>query len=140
MRGEIMFEAQLKSDLESIFKFKLGATYQTPSDAQEQEKLFIQIDLSRNNVREKLMSSRVEGRLLVYANADKFPHGYFEKCIAEAPSELSRKFFFYDITGNSGTYQNIAERTASFYYFYSGQYDPNKGTINEVTIQCGGDT
>lgn len=131
-----MFEAEMKEKLEKIFGFK-KTTYDNPDEeALEQECLFIRVDLARNNVKDTSIKSRVEGRLLVYGNSEKIPLTYFEQRIAAAPVDLTKDFFFSEITGNSGNYQNLAERSASFVYFYSGQYDPSKGTINEVTIAC----
>lgn len=128
-----MFREQLKDELKQIFDFP-KVSFDTPSEDREQEVLFVQIDVARNNVKDTSVKSRVEGRLLVYANSDKFPFGYLEKQIQAADPSLTKNFFFYDITGNAGTLGNIAERTASFIYFYSGQYDPNKGSITSVTI------
>lgn len=135
-----MFENTLKEDLAKIFKLE-KVTYDAPSpDAMEQEVMFVQVDLSRNNVRDTKITSRVEGRLLVFAQAEKMPFSYFEQCIREAEPSLTRKFFFYDITGNSNTLVNLAERSASFIYFNSSQYDPDKGSIESINIECGGDT
>lgn len=133
-------ENELEEKLNKIFGFKHGATYRAPSEDREQEKLFIRITNVKTKVSGDKCRSKVEGGLVVYADQQKLPFDYFEKRIEMADASLKKDFFFYDITANAPNGGELVERSASFIYFYSGQYDPNKGTINEVTIQCGGDT
>jgi hypothetical protein len=129
-----MFENDLKDSLLRIFDLK-RATYQAPSESAEQEILFIEVSNSRNNIQEKRSTAIVTGTIRVYANADKLPFGYFSKRIASAKVEDVSKFFFADFEENTVRFQNIVERSLSFTYLWSSQYDPNLGTLNQLVIE-----
>lgn len=129
-----MFEAELQSKLKTIFRLP-KVSYNTPSESQEQECLFVQIDTVRTSIKDAREIARVNGKLHVYANHDKLPYGYFSKCIAEAAATDSIKFFFYDFEENSGRFLNLVERSLSFVYFFDGQYDPNVGTITSIALE-----
>lgn len=128
-----MFERSLKSKLQQIFAMK-KATFDEPGESQEQDCLFIQVDRSRNSFKDGRAYSRVEGRLVVFAAADKLPFAYMSKSIAEHPDE-AKDFFFFEIEENTRTYQNIVQRSVSFVYFFNSQYDPAIGTITSIETE-----
>lgn len=129
-----MFESRLKDTLQRIFDLK-KATYALPSESQEQECLFIEVDRSNSTIKDGRALARVEGKVRVFANADKMPFGYFSKCIQAADHADVKDFFFFDIEENALTYQNIVERSLSFVYFFNSQYDPALGTITSIELE-----
>lgn len=128
-----MFEATLKEKLKTVFDFD-KVTYDEVSESFEQECMFVEVVSARTTIKDGLQLARVEGLIKVYANADKLPFGYFQKKIKEADPSDTMDLFFYDIETNAGVRNNIKERSMSFVYFYSGQYDPNLGTITSIEI------
>jgi hypothetical protein len=108
-------------------------SFDLPGESKEQEGVFVQVERSRNTIKEKQSIALVTGKIIVYANADKLPFGYFAKKIQEAAPADTKDLFFYDIEENAGTYKNIAERSMSFTYFFNSQYNPERGVMNEVT-------
>lgn len=131
-----MFESALKEKLQRIFDLK-KSTFDLPGDSLEQECLFIQVDGARSTIKDGRELCRVNGRLRVFANTDKLPYGYFAKRIAAAPLGHTADLFFYDIEENAGQIQNIAERSMSFVYFHSAQYNPPAGEIESVNFGDG---
>lgn len=128
-----MFEAALKAKIQRIFDLK-KVTFNEPSESMEQECAFIRIQTCKSNIKDGLQVSDVRGTIVVYANGDKLPFSYFQKKIQEADPDDTKDLFFFDIEANAQVMQNIVERSMSFVYFFSGQYDPNLGTITSVTI------
>lgn len=129
-----MFEKALASKLEKIFKLK-RVDFALPSESQEQDVIFVQIDDPHVRVKDQKQVARVEGRFQVFAAHGKMPHGYFARSIAEADPAVTKDFFFSDIDESAGTYRDLDVRSARFVFFYSSQYDPEQGTINQVEIQ-----
>jgi hypothetical protein len=129
-----VFEQSLASKLKRIFDFD-KVTYDLPSESQEQEAVFVVVDKCISSIKEQTSYAHVEGKIRVFANAKKLPYGYFYKKIQEADSEDTKDIFFHEFEENVGRYLDIAERSLSFVYFFNGQYDPDKGTINQVDIQ-----
>jgi hypothetical protein len=129
-----MFEKSLQEKFKSIFDLK-KITYALPSESQEQECLFIQVDRSRNTIKDGKQIALVEGKLRVFGNSEKIPFGYFSKCIQRSSPDLTKDLFFFDFEENAGTYQNIVERSLSFIYFFNSQYDPALGTITSIDIE-----
>jgi hypothetical protein len=130
----------LAEKLSAIFGFK-KTTYQQPSMKSttgtfEQDILFIQVDRSTSVAKQGKATSRVEGSLVVFAEMDKMPFGYFTKRIQQADPSLTNQFFFYDIDLNPSSspsrIQNITERRVSFVYLYTGQYDPDQGSLTSL--------
>ena len=128
-----MFESALKQKLTRIFDLD-KVTFDLPSESQEQECLFIDVQSSKNHIKDGVEVARVTGKLRVFSNSDKLKYGYFSKRIAEADSEDVKDLFFFDFEENSGTFRNITERSLGFVFLFSGQYDPEVGTIDEITI------
>ena len=128
-----MFETTLKEQLQRIFDLD-KATFDAPSESQEQECLFIEISKSRNTIKDGLQVARVTGKIRVFGNSEKLPYGYFSKCIQEADAADTLPFFFFEFEENAGSYRNIAERSVSFVYFFNSQYNPRLGTITSINI------
>lgn len=128
-----MFEKELEEKLKAIFKLK-KVSYSQPSNAKEQETLFIEIENAKNSIKDGRVVSMITGHAVVFGNSDKLPFGYFSKCIKQADPSLTKELFFFDIENNSRIYQNIVERSFGFIYFFSGQYDPDIGSITSVLI------
>ena len=129
-----MFEKQLANKLKKIFKVK-KVTYDAPSESNEQECIFVNVIRSKNTIKDGKEIAKVEGVLTMFGNAEKMTFGFFSKSIYQADSEYTKDLFFYEMDGNVLEIQNIVQRTCAFVYFYSGQYDPDLGTITSVDIQ-----
>ena len=129
-----MFEADLTEKLQTIFGFK-NVSFDLPAETVEQEKLFVAIETCRSHVKDAIIKAKVTGKIHVHVNREKMPYGYFAKRIAEAPGEITSDFFFYDIEENTGRYLNIAERSASFVFFFSTQYNPEVGTMTSINFE-----
>lgn len=126
-----MFEKALKAKLIEIFDIE-RASFDMPSESLEQEVLFIEVETARNRINDGVKTSRVEGNVKVFVNADKFPFGYFTKQIDKAKASLTADIFFFNIEDSKKIYKNIVERSFSFVYFYKDQYDPRQGTITSI--------
>lgn len=128
-----MFEKELQDKLSQIFLFK-KTTYDAPSEAFEQDVLFIDIERANSRIMQGKAVSRVEGMLTVYSN--KLQYGYFNKKIQMADFSLTKDFLFFDMDLSPATsparIQNISERRARFIYLFSGQYDPSQGELTSV--------
>lgn len=129
-----MFEATLKAAVKQIFDFD-KVTYDAVSEDQEQEVLFIEVESSRNSIKDGLQTAKVTGKLRAFANSDKLPFGYFSKKIQEADVSLTYPFFFYEFEESSQGFRNIVERSLSFVYFFDSQYNPELGTISSIDLE-----
>lgn len=128
-----MLENEVKAKLQKIFGFQ-KATYDLPGESQEQECLFITISQPKVRPIDGRFVGQVEGSALVFAQNDKMPSGYFAKSIEKASAEDTEDFFFSDVGATQKIYQNIVQRSFSFVYFFNSQYDPDKGSIEEITF------
>ena len=128
----ITVESRLEELFKKIFDFK-DVSFSAPGDNREQEKLFVEVELCRSRVVDKREIARVQGKASVFANADKLPFGYFSRAIANHPDE-TKDLFFFEIEENTRLYENIVQRGFSFVYLFDSQYDPDLGTLNQVTI------
>ena len=126
-------EKQMQSQLHSIFD--LPVSFQKPSDAQEQEGVFIEIERSVNRIKDAREIARVTGKISIFAYTKKLPIGYLSKHIARANPSDTQGFFFHEFEENKGTFLDIAERGASFVYLFNGQYDPDIGTITSINLE-----
>lgn len=129
-----MYENELSEKLKNIFQLK-KVTFQEPGESNEQETLFIEIETSRNKIKDGRFTARVSGRLTVFGNANKMPFGFFSKQIDKAKVDDKKDFFFTDFEENTKIINNIVERSLSFVYFFNGQFDPNIGTLNQIDIE-----
>ncbi len=128
-----MFEKTLADKFKKIFEFK-KVTFDDPSDSKEQNCLFIDVEVPHNKILDGKVIARVTGKATVYAPANELPFGYFAKKIAKALGPDTKDLFFFDVEHNARLYENIVERSFSFVYFFSGQYDPSTGTITTLSI------
>ncbi len=131
-----MFEEVLSEKLKKIFSMK-KASYNQPGDSHEQGVLFIDVVNARTHIKDALQVARVNGKIRIYAQHEKMPFGFFTKAIAQAEGDQIADLFFYDLEENDSRYQNIVERSASFVFFFSSQYDPDVGTLTSLNLQEG---
>ncbi len=128
-----MFEKVLASKLISIFQIP-SVKFDMPGESKEQETIFVEVDKSRQHFKDGRVYAKVEGKLMLFAQSDKFPFGYLSKCIEAHPAE-TKDLFFHDFEDNTRLYENIVERRLSFVYFFNSQYDPELGNINSIAIE-----
>lgn len=127
-----MFKQALGVTLKKIFDLD-KVTFDTPSNANEQEVLFIEVESSKATIKDGAQIAMVTGRVRVFASLDKMPFGYFAKKIQEHPLD-AKDLFFFEIEESAGTYRNISERTFGFVYFFNSQHNPALGTLDSVNI------
>jgi hypothetical protein len=128
-----MIEKVLVEKLSQIFKIK-KVTLDTPSESAEQDTMFVQIETSRTSTRDGREVARVNGKLRIFSGNKKLPLGFFVKSIELANTADTVDFFFFDLEESSGRFADLVERSASFVFFYSGQYNPSSGIINEINF------
>jgi hypothetical protein len=128
-----MFKKEMKAKLQRIFGIE-KVTFEAPSEAKEQEAIFVEVENSKASVTKGRATAKVTGRLAIFSNSDKLPFGLINKRINSASPEDTAEFFFYNIDQNEKYYGNLVERQVSFVYLYSGQYDPSAGEISSVTF------
>lgn len=126
-----MVENVLSEKLKKIFRVK-KVSFDDPGEAGEQECLFINVENAVNSVRDKVIKQKVVGTLTMFGTNQKLPFGYFSKCIQEADPADTKDFHFHDFETNTRRFKDKVQRGLSFVYFFSSQYDPEKGTLNEI--------
>lgn len=130
-----MFKNDLRRRFESIFGMK--ATFNIQSEENEQDTMFINIDICRPRISSRdggRETAKVIGSIIVTSQDSKFPYGFMTKCIEKADPDLTRSIFFYDVDAvvqNEGMV-NIHERSTSFVFLYDSQYDPSKGELTSL--------
>ena len=129
-----MFEKSLKEKFSKIFEID-KVTYDRPSDANEQECLWVNLEDSTNRVRKGEFTAVVRGTAYVMGQSTKIPFGFISKKIQEADHTDTKDLFFSEIDKNTQVYQNIVQRSFAFVYFFHGQYDPKVGTINTIDFK-----
>ena len=129
-----MFQDKLIETFKDIFEIK-KVSFNAPSDPTEQDTLFVEVDTSRNTIKDDLEIARVYGKAFIYAKASKVPYGFLSKKIKEAKKSDTKDLFFYDFETNSNVYVDLVERSFSFVYYYTGQYDPNKVKITDIELE-----
>ena len=87
---------------------------------------------SRARVSNNSERARVNGEIVIFANADKMPFGFFSKKINQADPRLTKDLFFHNMDQNERRYQNIVERRCEFVFLYHGDYNPAKGEITSI--------
>lgn len=132
-----MFEQELADKLKTIFGAK-KVTYAAAGKSQEQECLFIEVEVANTDVRDGRVTGRVQGKAFMNAVAEKMPFGFFQKAIRLADPEIKKDLYFYEIENNTLLYDNIVQRGFSFSYFFNSQYDPATGSITSVDITVEG--
>lgn len=126
-----MYEKALGEKLKAIFEVK-KIDYGLPGETQEQECLFIAIEKSMVQPKDGMVKIKVTGTVTMFAFNKKLPFGYFNLAISKASNELTKDIFFYDFEENTRSYRDIVQRSLSFVYFFSSQYDPSVGTIESL--------
>lgn len=129
------FERKLADRLQRIFGWPVK--YGQPSESQEQETLFVDIEINRGRVKDKKATARVTGTAYVYANYERVPFGYMAQRIDAAEPEDTKDLFFFDVDANTKTLVNLVQRSVSFVFLFSGQYDPDDGTITSIELEEG---
>lgn len=132
-----MFENKLKDDLQKIFGIK-EVTFDLPGESREQDKLFVEVETAPSNFTDGMIHYRVTGTAKVFAQSEKIGFGFFAKAIARAGNDhpgITRNFFFSDMDGNTPIFKNIVQRSFSFVYFFSGQHDPDIGSIESIKTE-----
>lgn len=126
-------EKELHQKLKNIFGLK-KTTFSAPDeDSIEQEVLFVSVQKPRSGSISKGEERHCfEGTAFVYAPNDKIPAGFFLRKIYQAKSADTKDLFFNDIDERVPVFQNLIRTSFSFVYFFTGQYDPDNGTINEL--------
>lgn len=128
-----MFKKAMSTSLQNIFDLE-KVSFDTPSDSKEQDCIFVEIQSSKNQIKDGTEVAKVMGKLVVFANMDKLPYGYFSKKIKAANASDTKPFYFYDFEESSGVFLNIIQMSLSFVYFFNSQYDPAMGTITSINI------
>lgn len=132
-----MFKKEMLDKLHKIFGMR-KTTFDIPSEAFEQDTLFIEILKVRSNTGQGKARAHVEGQLVIYSQNDKLTYGFFNKRIEQADPALTKDFFFFDMEvpalNSPARLQNISERRVSFVYLYSAQYDPNQGELTSLEV------
>jgi len=130
-----VFRKDLEERCKAIFGFK-KVTFDAPSDAYEQDTLFIEVDNCRSNTSRGVANAYVGGAFVTFSQVGKMPYGFYNKKIKEAGAELVRPLFIYDtdqnINSSGARMQNLEERRTRFVFLYSAQYDPNQGQLTSV--------
>lgn len=127
-----MFEKALQEKFKKVFGLD-NVRWERPSESNEQEAVFIEVDTPQIRIRDGIQQARVQGRALVFVRGAKMPFGYFQKCIALHPDDC-KDIAFFNIDANVKTYFDLVQRSFEFTYFFSSQYDPEIGTLTEVTF------
>lgn len=128
-----MFEKPLEEKFKRIFDVK-KVSYDQPSDSEEQDTIFINIETSKNTIKDTAQISRVIGQGIIFGQANKLKFGFLSKKIA-ASIEDTKLLYFYDIEENDKLFNNVVQRSFSFVYFFNSQYDPDKGTIEQIDFE-----
>lgn len=134
-----MFKKEMIAKLIEIFKIK-KTTFDAYSDEYEQDTLFIEVDDCHERVHNGGVSMRVMGDLVYFSQVDRIKYGNMIKLLEQANAVDKKMFFFYDIdkqnVSSQARLQNIVERRISFVYLYNGEYDPDKGNITSLDMNC----
>lgn len=124
-----MFRAELEDKFKKIFG--LNKVTFNEEGSFEQDTIFVEINSCRTNPSQGFLTARVQGSIVVFTQRDKMPYGFFAKRITQAPNELTKDLFFYEMDtenlASQARIQNISERRCKFEFFYKTQYDVPKG-------------
>lgn len=137
MENEMTFREALLTYIKELFMLP-KATFDGPSEESEQNVAFIEIPQVRAVVRAGKVNYRADGYITVFIDENKVPFDYFTKQIEKGKPHIKSKFFFFDVGAVQSTEKkgmvSLAEVRTSFQFLYSQQYDPNKGTLNGLTL------
>jgi len=134
-----MFKDKMKAQLKGIFKFK-DTTFDAYSDEYEQDVLFIEVRECIERVFSGGISMKVTGDLIYFSQVDRIKYGNMIKLIEKANASDKNPFLFYDIdnvnNSSQARIQNKVERRISFTYLYTGEFDPDKGEMTSLEMDC----
>lgn len=122
----------MEEQLQRIFDLK-KVTFDKPSDSHEQRAIFVQMEKADIRIRDKREIANARGVLHVFAPNDEMPYGYFAKKIAEAKPEDTAGWFFGP-EEPVGVIRNVLQRRMDFQFLFDGQYDPNVGRLESITL------
>lgn len=132
-----MFRKELKEKFEKIFGLA-KTTFDAPSDAFEQDVLFIEVDECFTKATKGSAIAKITGTLTTFSKQNAMTYGFMNKRVAQAAAELTKDLFLFDVEQDIATsparLQNISERRTKFLYLYSGQYDPNQGELTSLEV------
>jgi hypothetical protein len=126
-----MFESSLAAQLKRIFDYT-KVTFAAPGESQEQDTLFIEIENCISRAKDGVFTARVTGNCTVFAHYERIPFGYFHKKIALADTDDTKDLFFFNVDENTKTFQSLVQRSFSFVFLFSGQYDPDNGSLTSI--------
>lgn len=125
-------ENSLSQKLKNIFGVPRVTFDLENADAMEQETLFVQLQQNKSSFGDGVERAKVSGTAFIYAQQKKFPLNFMAKRIKNAEPEDVKPFFFTDLEETDLVFQNLVRRSFSFIYYFSGQYDPDNGMIEEI--------
>lgn len=133
-----MFKKELTERLKNIFEIK-KVSFDEPSDSYEQDVLFVSVSNSRERVSKDKVTARVDGILRIYTRNDKLLYGFFTKAIERAKASDKDNLFFFgeqDVQSSPARMINLQERIINFNFLFSTQYDPDKGELTSLEVEC----
>lgn len=130
-------ENSLNDKLKRIFGVPRVTFNLEQADAMEQETLFVQLQNNKASFGEGIERARVSGSAFIYAQQKKFPLNYLMKRIKNAAAADVRDLVFLDIEETDVVFQNLVQRSFTFIYFFTGQYDPDNGIIETIEFTEG---
>lgn len=128
-----MFKKSLGERFSEIFGIEKVSFALPDPEAKEQECIFVEIENSRNTIRDGLAISKVSGNGMIVGRAEKVPFGFISKAIRRNP-DLTKDLFFFDFETNTKIYGDIIQMGFSFVYFFNEQYDPQIDKIAGLTV------
>lgn len=127
-----MFRKDLKDRLEKIFGVKV--TFNEPGSF-EQNTLFVAVENASFSPRKDTISATVRGDIILFAQFESAPFGFFATRINKADRKLTRPLTFFEldtVMDSQARIQNIAERKCRFVFLFEDKYDPSKPMNTEV--------
>jgi len=128
-----MLENEIVDLFKAIFDIK-KVTLEEPGEALEQGVLFISVDSYTEDTKNGFVKGVLRGNAKVYSQSNKLPLGFFTRKLRSAGVDLTRDLFCTDFEMNLNVFQNLIERSFSFTYFYTSEYDPEQGSLTEIVF------
>ncbi len=129
-----MIKDSLKKKLEAIFGMRV--TFDAPSDAFEQDRIFIEVQGGRDNAGSGRITAEYTGALIIYSKNETLAYGFFGKKISDASPDLTKDFFFSAPDTNNLTsparYMNLTERRINFKYLFRENFQAAQGRMTDV--------
>jgi len=128
-----VFEAELSDKIKQIFDVS-KVTFDTPGESREQDCIYIEVENCKTTLKDARQFSKVTGRCYMISQSQKLPFGYLTKKLIESDKALTKDLYAYEFEENSLRYRNLIERSFSFIYFFTSQYNPDIGTIESIEL------